>query len=151
MIPGTIGMMIQMTTGVSPVNEVNGTPIEITSEGLLQIVPAFSKPIPKQEVFFIDHGYVNEYTFDVVENGAYGIYLQFLSLNAYNLSENTVLIDANGNNVTSQCLEQKISEYDSGIAYSCRAHQSGKWAMRIIGIKGETTGGYIVGLQSLES
>lgn len=151
MIPRTIGWFIQLNTGVAPVYELNGAPIESIDDSLFHITPVFSKSLKQQEYFVIDHGYVNEYTFAVEANAPYGIYLQFLSLNAHNLGENMAIIDSNGNNITSQCLAQKMSEYDSGLAYSCRAQRSEQWAIRIIGINGETTGGYIIGLQSLDS
>ena len=151
MIPRTLGWFIQLNTGVAPVYEINGVPIESIDDSVFQIAPVFSDVLKGQAYNVIDHGYVNEYTFAVTENAPYGIYLQFLSLNAHNLSENMVIVDSAGNNITSQCLAQKMSEYDSGLAYSCRAQRSEQWTIRIVGINGETTGGYIIGLQALEA
>lgn len=151
MIPGTVGLLLRATTGITPVYEIDGVPVEDIDNAIIRIAPAVSKSLPTQEYYFVDHGYVVEYTFDTKANGSYRPYVQFFSLSANNLRHNTILLDADGNDISSQCLVQNTSDqYESGIAYSCAATTSGRWSLRIIGINGETIGGYIVGLESLD-
>lgn len=149
MLPGVIGTVVSLTSGVAPVYEIENVPIEMVENSLYQLAPVFSKIITEQDINFIDHGYVNQYKFDAVVDETYLIYLQFLSLDAHNLNENIAINDPEGYNAIPDCEKQKISDYDSGIAYLCRSYVTGQWSIRILGINGESIGGYVVGIKRI--
>lgn len=149
MIPGLIGTIVNLTSQVSPVYEIENMPIEQVQDAVYQIEPAFSKLLTEQDVSFIDHGFVNEHRFETVEGTAFVVFVQFLSLNTHHTKRNVAINDSEGYNAIPDCLEQAISEYDNGVAYLCTASVSGQWSIRILGINDESTGGYIVGIKTI--
>jgi hypothetical protein len=149
MIPGLIGTIVNLTSQVAPVYEIENIPIEQVENAVYQLEPVFSKLLTEQDVNFIDHGFVNEHIFDTVEGKGYVVFVQFLSLNTHHTKQNIAINDSEGYNAIPNCQEQKISEYDNGVAYLCGASVSGQWKIRILGINGESVGGYIVGIKSI--
>lgn len=151
MIPGMIATVLRLTSGVEPVTEVNDVPIADTVESLYQIVPVVSKELGEQDLGFIDHGYVSEHTFDLSAGDYQVVFVQFLSLVATNVPNNIMILDSNKNNAMERCTFQPISEdYDNGAAWVCAIDVSGQWALRILGVEGETVGGYVVGKRPVE-
>jgi hypothetical protein len=149
LLPGVIGTWVSLTSDVAPIYEIENVPIEMAEDSLYQLTPVFSKTITEQDLNFIDHGYLNEYRFNAVAGEAYVIYLQFLSLDAHNTKQNIAINDSEGYNVIPDCEIQKISDYDNGVAYLCGVSVTGQWSIRILGIKGESIGGYIVGIKPI--
>lgn len=149
LLPGVIGTFVSMTSDVAPVYEIENVPLEMVEDSLYKLTPVFSKTITEQDINFIDHGYLNEYKFNAVAGEAYLIYLQFLSLDAHNTKQNIAINDSEGYNVIPDCEIQKISDYDNGVAYICGVSVTGKWSIRILGISGESIGGYIVGVKPI--
>ncbi len=144
-LPGVISTVMSLISDVNPVYQIDNVPIEMVDDSIYQLTPVVSKTLTDQDIFFIDHGYVNQYHFDVEADQSYVIFLQFLSLDAHNLHHNMAINDSEGYNIIPNCERQKISDYDNGVAYVCRAHVTEQWSIRILGIQGESIGGYIVG------
>jgi len=151
MIPGIIGVVLRLTSGVDPVTQIDNVPIDQYAESIYQLEPVFSRALNGQDFAFIDHGYVNEHVIDAVNGDVYVMFVQFLSLVVTDVPQNVVLIDPEGNSDMSQCTPQTITEdYDNGVAWVCRMYTSGQWRLRIIGIEGETVGAYVTGIQPVE-
>jgi len=151
MVPGIIGTVLRVTSGVEPVTVVNDVPIAQSSDAIYQIAPLATRALESQDFAFIDHGYLNEYTIEAVEGDMYLMFVQFLSLVATNVPNNVILLDPDGNEGMSQCAPQTIMEdYDNGVAWGCRMYMSGQWTMRVLGVEGETVGGYVIGIQPIE-
>jgi hypothetical protein len=150
MLPGFIGTMASIFGGPKPVYEVEGTPIEERPDAIVIMTPAQSNDASNQEVEIMDHGYLHEYKFDAVQRESYAIYVQFMSVSANHVSRNVVIIDPEGTDATGLCERQRILEGDMGTAFTCQANMSGEWAVRILGVTGESIGAYFVGVEKLD-
>jgi len=150
MFPGFIGTITTIIGGPQPVYEIDGTPIEQRDDALEIMTPAQSNPASNQDVEIMDHGYLHEYVFSARQGKTYAAYVQFMSLNANHVSRNVAIVDEQGYDVTASCEREHILDGDMGIAYICEAHSSGRWAVRILGINGESVGAYFVGVEALD-
>jgi len=150
MLPGFIGTVSSLLGGPAPVYEIDGTPIEARDDAPLVMTPSQSKKASNQDMDIMDNGFLHEYKFNAIGGKSYAIYVQFLSLNANQVSRNVVVIDALGDNVTDDCERDHILQGDNGVAYVCYARNSGEWSVRILGRTGESIGAYFVGVESLD-
>lgn len=150
MLPGFIGTITTIIGGPQPVYEIEGTPIEQREDALEIMTPAQSNPASNQEVEIMDHGYLHEYVFSARQGKTYAAYVQFMSLNAKHVSRHVAIINEQGQDITGICEREHILEGDMGIAYICEANSSGIWAVRILGINGESVGAYFVGVEALD-
>lgn len=150
MLPGFIGTVTTLIGGPQPVYEIEGTPIEQREDALQVMTPAQSNPASNQDVEIMDHGYLHEYEFTVRQGKTYAAYVQFMSLNANHVSQNVAIMNDKDQDVTYLCEREHILEGDMGIAYICTANSSGTWAVRILGINGESVGAYFIGVEALD-
>jgi len=150
MLPGFIGTITGLIGGPVPVYDIDGTPIEDVPDALVIMTPAQSNEASNQDVDIMDHGYLHEYQFSARAGRTYAVYVQFMSLNANAVSHNVAVINEVGEDVTYLCERESILEGDNGVTYLCRAESSGEWAVRILGVNGESVGAYFVGVESLQ-
>lgn len=150
MLPGFIGTVMSLIGQPTPVYEIEGTPIEERDDALIVMTPSQSNRATDQDVEVMDHGYLHEYQFNVRMGKSYAAYVQFMSLSANHVSRNVAILNENGVDVTYTCERERILEGDMGIAYICKATSSGIWAVRVLGITGESVGAYFIGVESLE-
>ncbi len=150
LLPGFIGTMSTIFGGPAPVHAIEGTPIEDREDAIVIMTPVQSNEASNQDVEIMDHGYLHEYKFDALKNESYAIYVQFMSVNANHVSRNVAIIDPEGSNATGICERQRILEGDMGTAFTCQANMSGEWAVRVLGITGESVGAYFVGVEKLK-
>ncbi len=152
LLPGVIGTVLRVTSGVEPVTQVNDIPIADTVDSLYQIEPIFSRVLGGQDFAFVDHGYLNEYRFEMVQGDSQVIFIQFLSMVATNVQNNVAILDPDGNNGMENCIFQPIvPDYDNGAAWVCYMSMSGEWSLRVLGVEGETVGGYVIGKRAVEA
>lgn len=150
LLPGFIGTMSTLFGGPVPVHAIEGTPIEDREDAIVIMTPVQSNEASNQEVEIMDHGYLHEYKFDAIQNESYAIYVQFMSVNANHVSRNVAIIDPEGSDATGICERQRILEGDMGTAFTCQANMSGEWAVRVLGVTGESVGAYFVGVEKLK-
>ncbi len=150
MLPGFIGTVSGFLGGPPAVYDIEGTPIDEVRDAV-EIVPASQvKPATDQEVDIMDHGFLHEYEFSVRRGKSYAVYVQFMSLNANAVSKNVVIVNESDESVMDTCERENILEGDLGVAYICKASSSGDWAVRILGVTGESIGAYFVGVQAMQ-
>lgn len=150
MLPGFIGTMNTLFGGSVPVSEIEGTPIQDRDDAIIVMTPAHSSDASGQEVDIMDHGYLHEYNFSARQGESYAIYVQFMSVNANHVSRNVAILNPRGEDMTDICERQRILEGDMGTAFTCTVNSSGEWAVRILGVTGESIGAYFVGVETLD-
>jgi len=150
LLPGFIGTMSTLLGGPVPVYDIEGTPIEDRDDAIVIMTPVQSNEASNQDVEIMDHGYLHEYKFDALQYESYAIYIQFMSVNANHVSRNVAIIDPEGVDATGVCERQRILEGDMGTAFTCQANMSGEWAVRVLGVTGESVGAYFVGVEKLK-
>jgi len=150
MLPGFIGTVTTLLGGPAPVREIEGTPIQDREDAIIIMTPAQSNEASNQDVEIMDHGYLHEYKFRGSIGTSYAIYVQFMSVSANHVSRNVAIIDPVGEDMTRLCERQRILEGDMGTAFICQVNSSGQWAVRILGVTGESVGAYFVGVEKLD-
>ena len=149
LLPGFIGTVTTLLGGPAPVGLIDGTPIQDRDDAIIIMTPARSNEASNQDVEIMDHGYLHEYKFRGVQGTSYAIYVQFMSVSANHVSRNVAIIDPTGSNATGVCERQRILEGDMGTAFTCQLNATGQWAVRILGVTGESVGAYFVGVEKL--
>lgn len=152
-IPGGVGVLEQITGGPPPVEEVDGVPITDNPNAIYMLEPSQSQPARTQQQDAIDHGYLHEYTFEAGANEEIVIFVQFLSVDAGNVAAHVAVVDPNGTGVNQEICrdmgDQGFVNGESNVTYQCIIDIPGTWAVRILGIRGATTGTYFLGVESL--
>lgn len=152
-IPGGVALLEQLTGGPPPVEEVDGIPIANNPNAIYLLEPSQSQPAITQQQDAIDHGYLHEYTFEARAGEEVVIFVQFLSVGAGNVSANVAVVDPDGVGVNHEVCnnmgEQGFVMGDSNVTLQCLIDMAGTWSVRILGISGETTGTYFLGVESL--
>lgn len=150
MLPGFIGTITTLIGGPQPVYEIEGTPIEQREDALVVMTPAQTNKATDQDVEVMDHGYLHEYVFSARSGKTYAAYVQFMSLNANHVSKHVAIVNDSGQDVTAMCERENILEGDMGVAFICKANSTGTWAVRILGVNGESVGAYFIGVSALD-
>lgn len=150
LFPGFIGAVSGLLGGPAAVYEIEETPIGEVRDAVMVVPASQSKPATNQEVDIMDHGFLHEYEFIARVGTTYAIYVQFMSLNANAVSKNVVIVDEDEDNITHSCERESILEGDNGVTYLCTANSSGEWAVRILGVNGESVGAYFIGVEPMQ-
>ncbi len=148
---GIAGRLTALLSGVPPVREYDGVPVDQLPDPAL-VVPAdqtTSLRAGQQEMQVLHDGYVHEYRFEASAGSEVAIYVQFLSLTAKAVRRNVAVLDASGQDARGRCQRDAILQDGSGIIFTCRANQSGTWTVRIFGKEGESSGAYFVSVERL--
>lgn len=149
-IPGMLGRVNQIVGGPTPAIEIEGTPIASVPDAPLVLSPSLSESIETQDIDVLEHGYLHEYTFDVVRGDEVAILIQFLSVDANRVSRNVVLLNPSGENVTSICdRDSLLQDGDNGVTLICTVNTTGEWKVRLLGRQGESVGVYFIGVDVL--
>ena len=151
--PGAIGFFIELFGGPEAVTEVEGVPIEALEDAPLVVPVAQSKVAEDRDVDIIDHGYNHEYTFEATAGTTVLGYVQIMSPFARNVEDNVVILTPNDRVAPpSTCVflgENGILGGRGNTSFECDINQTGTWKLRLLGIRGETTGAYFVGVETL--
>jgi len=148
---GIAGRLTALLSGLPPVREYNGVPVDQLPDPAL-VVPADQTTALRagqQEMQVLHDGYVHEYRFEASAGSEVAIYVQFLSLTAKAVRRNVAVLDASGQDARGRCQRDAILQDGSGIIFTCRANQSGTWTVRIFGKEGESSGAYFVSVERL--
>ncbi len=148
---GIAGRLTALLSGVPPVREYNGVPVDQLPDPAL-VVPADQTTALRagqQEMQVLHDGYVHEYRFEASAGSEVAIYVQFLSLTAKAVRRNVAVLDASGQDARGRCQRDAILQDGSSIIFTCRANQSGTWTVRIFGKEGESSGAYFVSVERL--
>lgn len=137
--------------GHPPVTQLDGMPLANVPDAPLRIAPSMSAQASGQAMEIVDAGYLHEHIFNAIGGREYAIYVQFVSLNASQVSRNVVITRPDGTDFTRNCQQQRIIQGDNNVAYTCLITQSGRYAVRILGRAGESVGAYFVGVTTLGS
>lgn len=153
LLPGVIGTLTQVLGGPPPITEVEGTPIEQVEDAPAVVAPSSSQRAAGRDVDVLDHGYNHEYTFDATQGEVYVGYVQFMSVSASAVAENVRIIDPSGRTASEAVCpfldEQGLLGGQGNVTFECSINQSGLWRVRILGVQGESTGAYFVGVEKL--
>ncbi len=148
---GAAGWIIGLITGVQPVTEIDGVPIEDVAAAPLMVPANRSLTIEpgQQQVDILYPGYAHEYGFNVRAGDELLVYVQFISPTAKNVSRNVVMVDPRGDNAEGVCVREGILTDNSGVAFSCPINRNGNWKVRIFGREGESSGAYYLSGETL--
>ncbi len=134
----------------APVLDINGTPARDIPNIVLTVQPDHSDTIrseaPASDV--LDAGRSHEYRFNASSGAEAAIGIQFFSPTARNVKENVVILNPAGQDSTNLCQQDSILQDASGIAYICVINMSGTWRVRVFGIEGESTGAYVISVNT---
>lgn len=148
---GAAGWIVALITGVQPVTEIDGVPIEDVATAPLLVPANRSVEIEpgQQQVDILYPGYAHEYEFRVRSGDELAVYVQFISPTARNVSPNVVMVDPEGHDAEGSCTRQNILTDNSGVAFSCDINRGGRWKVRIFGRENESSGAYYMSGQTL--
>ncbi len=133
--------------GVSPVNEINGVPIDEVPNAIMQIRPTNAGGLRLGDTAqgVLEHGIVNEYRFRTEPGMQIAMLVHFLMPEAQQVSPNVAIIDPQGK--TANCTREQFVEGGAGIVARCGSRTAGEWKLLVMGVEGESTGPYVVSYQ----
>lgn len=149
LISGPVTALTELTGGLKPVTEINGTPISEVENAALYVQPSQILPLPNQMADVIEPGYAHDFTFDAETGTESAIYVQFLSVAANRVSRNVIVLRPDGSDATPTCDQDAILEGDNGVTYICAIDVAGTWSVRVLGRDKESVGAYFIGEQSM--
>lgn len=134
----------------APVLDVNGTPAKDVPNLVLTVQPDGSESIRSESPVsdILDAGRSHEYRFNAASGDEAAIGIQFFSPTARDVKKNVAILDPAGQDSTALCQQDSILQDASGIAYICTINISGTWRVRIFGIEGESTGAYVISVNT---
>jgi serine/threonine protein kinase len=151
LLPGFITAVTTLMGGPTPVTEIDGVPVEEVPDAVIYVPPSQSKTVTERDVDVLEHGYNHEFTFHAQAGEEVAVYVQFMSLSAHSVTRNVAILDPYDNNYVNTCQQSSILEGDdNNVAYLCKVNTTGEWAVRILGLQGESTGAYFVGVERLQ-
>jgi hypothetical protein len=135
----------------TPVAEVDGVPLAESETAIFRMPPALRNQATNQDMEIVDAGYLHQHDFDGRAGEQYAIFVQFLSVSANAVSQNVAIVASDGTDITASCERTTIiqSAGDTGIAYVCTLPMTGSYAVRILGVQGESVGAYFIGVEKL--
>jgi len=135
-----------------PVREIDGVPVQEIPDAVLVVEPDVVQQIAISETKAEEllPGFTHEYEFRAFVGQEVAIGIQFLSLNANAVSRNVAIFDPDGYEATSICERNHILEGDNGVAYLCPIDMDGWWRVRLFGREGESTGAYVITMETLD-
>ena len=145
------GQITGLFTGQRPVTEIDGVPLDQIPDAVYLIAPAKSAALSRSEAKAdaLEPGIVHEYTFDARRGEELAIGVQFFSPTAQQVNRNLAILDPQGGHADSQCQRDRILEGDNGAAIICKIDRTGTWQLRLLGRNGESTGAYVVTIESM--
>jgi len=147
-IPIGITVITMLRGGPAPVTSIDSTPIADSPDAIARIEPALRGDAVGDNVEVIDHGYVHEYTFAVTAGQEVEGYVQFMSFEADDVASNVAVFDPTGDRASDEvCFfrgESGLLGGEGNANFNCRIDQSGVWAVRVMGVRGESVGTYFL-------
>lgn len=145
-----LGNLLGFLSGSGPVREIEGTPVEQRDDAPLVVTPQQSKNLRTEGTLSdtLSSGYSHEYTFDASAGEEIAVMVQFLSPTASSVSRNVAILNPDGGNGERQCMRDSILQGDNGVVLVCNIDRTGVWRVRIFGRDGESTGAYVVSVES---
>ena len=64
------------------------------------------------------------------------------------MSRNVTILDPAGHNVSDRCDRDRLLQGDNGVIFVCEIHASGVWQIRLFGREGESSGVYVVAIET---
>lgn len=148
-----------LSGGPTPALEFYGTPLAYYEQAAMQMTPVHIDEASRsatgniglmvESMEILDHGYMHEHTFYARDGEEIAIYVQFLSLNARYVDRHVALVDPADYAARDVCEEHRILQDNTNIAFICPIDRTGTWRVRIVGVDGESTGAYFVGVEPL--
>jgi hypothetical protein len=154
MFPGAIGFFTQLFGGPKPITQVDGVRIEDLPNAAAIVPVSQSQEATGRDVDLLDHGYNHEYTFTANRGETVLGYVQIMSPFAEHVQDNVAILTPSGSIApTDVCWflgEKGLLGGQGNTSFECRINATGTWRLHILGIKGETTGAYFVGVETLD-
>ncbi len=144
------GEITNLILGKRPVTEIDGIPVQNIPNVVLTVQPYQTKEIrnSQQLTDVLDNGVAHQYYFDAQVGEEYNIAIWFASPTANRVARNVTVLDPSGRDARPLCQQdQFIPGADTNVGYVCPINQSGRWALRVFGIDGESTGAYFVKIE----
>ncbi len=145
---GFIGFITRLTGGPAPVTEIGGVRIQDLAYPITDVPVSASSAIGTTTFDLVDHGYVQEYTFER-HLVPFMITVRFLAQDARDFRRNIAVISPQGFDVT----ETECGGYENELAEAlpvgtpgeylvCLPTQSGRWRVRVLGMEGVNVGAF---------
>ena len=135
---------------VTPVTAINGTPVYARPDAVVVVSPLKSQILTRQQPIsdILEPGFAHEYRFNATQGEELAIGIQFFSPTAQRVSRNIAILDPGGRNAGGECQQDSLLQGDNGLIFSCQIHMSGDWQIRLFGREGESSGVYVVAIET---
>ncbi|HLV36551.1 MAG TPA: tetratricopeptide repeat protein [Spirillospora sp.] len=134
----------------TPVTEIQGTPVYARPDAVVVVEPARSVPLTRNQPIsdILEPGYAHEYTFSTRQGEEIAVGIQFFSPTAQQVGRNVTVLDPDGRSAEGVCQRDRILQGDNGVVFICPVHRSGEWRVRLFGREGESSGAYVVAIET---
>jgi hypothetical protein len=114
------------------------------------VAPAKTQVLTRQQPIsdILEPGFAHEYTFYATQGEELAVGIQFFSPTAQRVSRNIAILDPAGRNAEGQCVRDSLLQGDNGVIFSCQIYASGDWQIRLFGREGESSGVYVVAVET---
>ena len=136
--------------GATPISAIHGTPVYARPDAVVVVTPSKTRALRLQEPLsdILEPGFAHEYTFEAVRGEELAVGVQFFSFTAQRVGRNVAILSPNDTSAGQACMRDRILQGDNGVAFTCQIHMSGVWKLRLFGREGESSGAYVVALDS---
>jgi hypothetical protein len=147
------GKLRNLVIGRSPSQTINGTPMRDIPNIALTLTPSYNRDLTDQKTTgdIMVAGDVHEYKFQAATGQELAINVQFISLTAKKVGRNVGIVRPDGTNAENTCQRDSILKDGSSVVFICKIDKTGLWHVRIYGIVNQSTGAYVVGIQSMDA
>lgn len=145
------GELNGLFTGIRPIQEIDGTPVEYRVDAPLVVTASASRPVQSEEPIgdTLLPGFAHEYRFAATAGEEVAIMVQFISPTAKSVQRNVAVMTPNGQDASSVCERGQILQDNSGVTFICNISQTGEWKIRMFGRENESSGAYVVAVERM--